>query len=57
MWTVSVITSYIVIFTTGHEVIVSQLTHFLQAAGLVVQNNVGVGGRQRPADTLQLASV
>ena len=35
-------------FTTRHEAIVSQLTtHFLQAAGLAVQNNVGVGGRGR----------
>ena len=34
-------------FTTRHKAIVS---HFLQAAGLAVQNNVGMGGRQRPAD-------
>ena len=31
-------------FTTRHEAIVSQLTHFLQAGGVAVQNNVGVGG-------------
>ena len=37
-------------FTTRHEAIVSQLTHFLQAGGVAVQNNVGVGGRERPAD-------
>ena len=39
-------------FTTRHEAIVSQLTHFLQAAGLAVQNNVAVGGHERPADIL-----
>ena len=39
-------------FTTRHEAVVSQLTHFLQAAGLSIQNNVGVGGRERPADIL-----
>ena len=37
-------------FTTRHEAIVSQVTHFLQAAGLPVQNNVGTGGRERQAD-------
>ena len=31
-------------FTARHEAIVRQLTHFLQAAGMAVKNNVGVGG-------------
>ena len=37
-------------FHSRHEAVVSMKSHFLRAAGLRVQNEIGIQGRQRPAD-------